>query len=109
MDSPVEYVLDISTDASTANGAILAVDIAISDVSNVRGRLGAYHRRLEHIATNLGNYEVNLQSAKSRIRDADYAKEIMGNTKVSILLQSTQAMMIQANQHPNRVLELLNG
>ncbi len=107
VDSDVEYVLDISNSLSAANGAIVEIDKAIADVSNVRGRLGTYHRSLDHIINNLENYGVNLQDAQSRIRDLDMAREVTEKTKVSILLQSSLAILIQANQKPENLLKLL--
>ncbi|MNP00107.1 Flagellin [compost metagenome] len=68
---------------------------------------GAYQNALEHIHNNLTNYEVNLTAAESRIRDADMAKEMMKLTKYNVLSQASQAMLAQANQQPQGVLELL--
>ncbi len=106
-DSEIEYVLDISSGSNIANSAIEAIDKAISDVSEERGRLGTYQRGLEHISNNLENYDMNLQAAESRIRDTDMARELMEQTKSSILSKASQAMLAQANQLPQGVLQLL--
>ena len=80
---------------------------AINYVSDVRGGLGAMQNRLEHTINNLGVMQENLQSAESVIRDTDVASEMMEYTKNSILNQSAQAMLAQANQLPQGVLQLL--
>ncbi|OME01072.1 hypothetical protein BSK54_14530 [Paenibacillus odorifer] len=97
-------------DLSTRQGAELAIskiDKAINTVSSRRSMYGAYQNALEHIHNNLTNYEVNLTAAESRIRDADMAKEMMKLTKYNVLSQASQAMLAQANQQPQGVLELL--
>jgi flagellin len=72
-----------------------------------RAKLGAAQNRLEHTIANLGTAAENLTAAESRIRDVDMAKEIMEFTKTSILTQAAQAMLAQANQQPQGVLQLL--
>ncbi|KAA1178428.1 flagellin [Paenibacillus sp. B2(2019)] len=97
-------------DLSTRQGAELAIskiDKAINTVSSKRSMYGAYQNALEHIHNNLTNYEVNLTAAESRIRDVDMAKEMMNLTKYNILSQASQAMLAQANQQPQGVLQLL--
>ena len=84
-----------------------AIDSAIEDVSSQRSALGAYQNRLEHTINNLNNAAENLQAAESRIRDTDMAKEIMEFTRANILAQASQAMLAQANQLPQAVLQLL--
>jgi flagellin len=69
--------------------------------------LGAYQNRLEHTINNLNTSSENLTAAESRIRDVDMAKEMMTQTKNSILSQAAQAMLAQANQAPQGVLQLL--
>ena len=76
-------------------------------VSSVRGTLGATQNRLEHTANNLSVMAENIQDAESSIRDTDIAEEMMAYTKNSILVQSAQAMLAQANQVPQGVLQLL--
>ncbi|MDZ5725774.1 MULTISPECIES: flagellinolysin [Acetobacterium] len=90
-----------------ANNAISSCDSAISRVSAERSRLGAYQNRLEHTTRNLESASENLSSSESRIRDVDMAKEMMNFTKNNILQQAAQAMLSQANQQPQSVLQLL--
>ncbi|HOL85334.1 MAG TPA: flagellin, partial [Thermoclostridium caenicola] len=95
------------TSQSGANSAITSIDNAIRTVSAERSKLGAYQNRLEHTINNLGTSAENLSAAESRIRDVDMAKEMMEFTKNSILQQAAQAMLAQANQMPQNVLQLL--
>ena len=83
------------------------VDAAIKTVSAARSKLGANQNRLEHTINNLSNASENLTAAESRVRDVDMAKEMMEQTKNSILSQAAQAMLAQANQQPQGVLQLL--
>ncbi|CAK7050146.1 flagellin Hag [Tissierella sp.] len=83
------------------------VDAAIETVSKVRSYLGANQNRLEHTIKNLDNAAENLQAAESRIRDVDMAKEMMEQTRQNILQQASTAMLAQANQAPQTVLQLL--
>ncbi|MEC3593854.1 flagellin Hag [Bacillus pumilus] len=83
------------------------VDSAINQVSAQRGKLGAVQNRLEHTINNLGASSENLTAAESRIRDVDMAKEMSEFTKNNILSQASQAMLAQANQQPQNVLQLL--
>ncbi len=101
-----EYALDV-TDNTKASAAITVIDNAIKKVSGERSKLGAYQNRLEHTINNLGTSSENLTAAESRIRDVDMAKEMMNQTKNSILSQAAQAMLAQANQQPQGVLQLL--
>ena len=94
-------------DADEANEAISLVKNAINTVSDVRGMLGAMQNRLEHTVNNLSVMEENIQNAESRIRDTDVAEEMMSYVKNNILIQSAQAMLAQANQVPQGVLQLL--
>ena len=99
-----------SIDISTQDGAQRAVDVikeAINYVSDVRGTLGATQNRLDHTINNLSVMEENIQDAESSIRDTDVADEMMAYTKNNILIQSAQAMLAQANQVPQGVLQLL--
>lgn len=98
--------LDISTQAN-ASGAITLINNAIEKVSTERSKLGAYQNRLEHTINNLGTASENLTAAESRIRDVDMAKEMMNFQKNNILQQAAQAMLAQANQQPQGVLQLL--
>ena len=95
---------------STQDGAQAAVDTiknAINTVSSVRGTLGATQNRLNHTINNLSVMTENIQDAESTIRDTDVADEMMAYTKNNILVQSAQAMLAQANQVPQGVLQLL--
>ena len=101
-----------NTDLSTRGGASDAItryDNAILTVSTQRSNYGAVQNRLEHTLKNLENTSENLQSAESRIRDLDLAQEMMLFTKNNILAQSTQAMLSQANQQPQAILQLLRA
>ena len=98
--------LSITTQAG-ANAAITAINTQIESVSSGRSLLGAYQNRLEHTIKNLDNAAENLQAAESRIRDVDMAKEMMNFTKQNILIQASTAMLAQANQAPQAVLQLL--
>ena len=80
---------------------------AINTVSATRADLGALQNRLEHTINNLDVASENMTSANSRIRDTDMAKEMMEYTKMNVLTQAAQAMLAQANQQPQSVLELL--
>ncbi|CAG7633948.1 hypothetical protein PAESOLCIP111_03516 [Paenibacillus solanacearum] len=101
-----EYVINVS-DKDSANSAISVINNAIELVSQERSKLGANQNRLEHTINNLGTASENLTAAESRIRDVDMAKEMMEQTKNSILAQAAQAMLAQANQQPQGVLQLL--
>ena len=90
-----------------ASAAIDVIKDAINYVSSVRGDLGAAQNRLEHTSNNLSVMTENIQDAESTIRDTDVASEMMQYTKNNILLQSAQAMLAQANQLPQGVLQLL--
>lgn len=98
--------VDISTTAGASN-AITSLDKAISSVSSERAKLGAVQNRLEHTINNLNTSSENLTAAESRVRDVDMAKEMMEQTKNNILAQAAQAMLAQANQQPQGVLQLL--
>ena len=94
----------------TSDGAQAAVNVikdSINYVSSVRGQLGAYQNRLEHTQNNLSVMAENIQDAESTIRDTDVADEMMNYVKNNILVQSAQAMLAQANQVPQGVLQLL--
>ncbi|MEK8131740.1 flagellin [Paenibacillus filicis] len=108
MSSTALKVSDIKvTSASASEASISAVNKAIEDVSAQRAKLGAFQNRLEHTINNLGASSENLTAAESRVRDVDMAKEMMESTKNGILSQAAQAMLAQANQQPQGVLQLL--
>lgn len=98
--------LDITTQDGAAE-AIKKINAAIDYVSSVRGNLGATQNRLDHTINNLEATTTNITEAESRIRDTDMAKEMMAYTKNNILVQASQAMLAQANQVPQGVLQLL--
>jgi flagellin len=98
--------LDVTTQLK-ADGAIHLVNTALERVSTERSKLGAYQNRLEHTINNLGTSSENLTAAESRIRDVDMAKEMTTFQKNNILNQAAQAMLAQANQQPQGVLQLL--
>lgn len=87
--------------------AIENIDEAISYVSSERSRFGAYRNRLEHTLSFTNIYEENLMTSESRIRDVDMAKGVIEMTRSNILSQASQAMLAQANQKPQSVLQLL--
>jgi len=105
-NNPAEYALDVSS-FTRASAAVKVFDNAIKSVSEERSKLGAYQNRLEHTINNLSTSAENLTAAESRIRDVDMAKEMMEFTKNNILSQAAQAMLAQANQQPQGVLQLL--
>ena len=90
-----------------AQAAVKTIKDAINTVSSIRGTLGATQNRLEHTQNNLSVMTENIQDAESTIRDTDVADEMMAYTKNNILVQSAQAMLAQANQVPQGVLQLL--
>jgi flagellin len=98
--------IDISSKFG-AQVAIETVNNALEKVSTQRSALGAMQNRLEHTIKNLDTSAENLQASESRIRDVDMAKEMMEFTKQNILQQAAQAMLAQANQAPQGVLQLL--
>lgn len=101
-----EAALNVMTKEDATN-ALDTLDSAIATVSAERGKLGAVQNRLEHTINNLGTSSENLTSAESRIRDVDMAKEMSIYSKNNILSQAAQAMLAQANQQPQQVLQLL--
>jgi len=98
--------IDVRT-KDNAETAITTIQTALDKVSSERAKLGSYQNRLEHTITNLGTTSENLSASESRIRDVDMAKEMMNFTKNNILSQAAQAMLAQANQQPQSVLQLL--
>ncbi len=94
-------------DYQQATGTITMIQNAINNVSSQRSALGALQNRLEHTIANLDNVAENTQSAESRIRDTDMAKEMVEYSKNNILAQAGQSMLAQANQSNQGVLSLL--
>ena len=98
--------LAVSTSAS-ATAAIASIDAAIRSVNSQRASMGAIQNRLEQTISRLELTSENLQAAESRIRDADMASEMIDFTRNQILQQSGTAMLAQANQAPQSILQLL--
>jgi flagellin len=108
----------LSASIGTFNGAstianaqtlLTTLDNAITDVSGIRGDLGASQNRLEHTIANLGVSQENLTASESRIRDVDMAAEMVNFTKTGILQQAGQSILSQANSAPRDILQLLRG
>ena len=105
-NTSTEFALDVSTHEN-ATAAVQVITDALTTVSDQRAKMGAVQNRLEHTIKNLDTSAENLQASESRIRDVDMAKEMMEFTKNNILTQAAQAMLAQANQQPQGVLQLL--
>lgn len=105
-DTLTEYTMDVSSNEK-ASAAISVIDDAIQRVSAERSRMGAVQNRLEYAVDNLKYMGENVTASESRIRDVDMALEMTTYTKNNILVQSAQAMLAQANQLPQGVLQLL--
>jgi flagellin len=103
------FAIGIQVTDPTLNSTSLTANIetAITSINTARSTFGAHQNRLEHISNNLANTSENLTAAESRIRDTDMAKEMMTFSKNNILQQAAQAMLAQANQQPQGVLQLL--
>ncbi len=98
--------LDLTTEAG-ALAALTTLDSAINTINSTRGELGAYQNRFESTVASLQTTNENLSASRSRIRDADFAKETANLTRAQILQQAGTAMLSQANQIPQGVLSLL--
>lgn len=99
-------ILTLATPDS-ANRSIGTLDEALKKVNKQRADLGAYQNRLEHAIRGIDIGAENLQAAESRIRDTDMANQMVSYTKNRILSQAGTAMLAQANQSTNSVLQLL--
>ncbi|QHW32598.1 flagellin [Paenibacillus rhizovicinus] len=110
-DSTVQITLSgIVTTSISGLGSgttLTSVSDAITATSTQRAKLGAMQNRLEYTSNNLGTTSENMQASESRIRDTDMASEMVKLSKNNILLQASQAMLAQANQQPQGVLQLL--
>jgi flagellin len=93
--------------AANAQASITLIDAQIASVSTARAGLGALQNRFEHTINNLNVSVENLSASESRIRDADMAQEMMQFTRNQILSQAGTAMLAQANQGSQGVLQLL--
>lgn len=98
--------LDISTEEK-ATAAIDTIGDAINQLSGIRAKIGAYANRIEHTITNLDSTVENMTAAYSRIMDVDMAKEMTEYSTVQVLVQSSTAMLAQANERPQQALQLL--
>ncbi len=96
------------TNAESADAAISTINDAIESVSAERSKFGAMQNRLEHTINNLNTSSQNLQSAESRIRDVDMAKEMVDYSKNKIISQAGNSMLAQANANPQSTLQLLS-
>ena len=91
----------------SARSIIPTIDLAINTVAQQRGDLGAIQNRLAFTIRSLENSIENLQASESTIRDADVAEEVSGFTRAQILVQSSTALLAQANAIPQHALTLL--
>ena len=96
-----------STTNANVENSISVVDKAVEAVSNMRSYLGACQNRLEYTVSNLSTSEENMTEALSRIKDADMAEEMTSYTQQTVISQAATAMLSQANQLPQQVLQLL--
>jgi flagellin len=94
---------------SGAFGAIEVIDFALAQVNTARSRFGAVQNRFDAVIANLQVSLENQSAARSRILDADYAKETAALSRAQVLQQAGTAMLSQANQLPQQVLQLLRG
>jgi flagellin len=99
----------VSTALGTTAGTIATVDTQIDLVSAARGKIGATQNRIEHTIANLGVAIENLSASESRVRDTDVAQEMTAFSRSQILSQAGTAMLAQANQSSQGVLQLLRG
>jgi flagellin len=99
--------VSVSSYSNLATVTLGAIDADLDAVSQARAGFGAVQNRLEHALAVTGSYQENLTSAESRIRDVDMAEEMVALTKNQILQQAGTAMLAQANQAPQAVLQLL--
>jgi flagellin len=97
------------TSVAGANAALSSIDAALSSISGNRAALGAVQNRFESTIENLQTASENLSASRSRIQDADFAAETAALSRAQVLQQAGTAMIAQANQLPNQVLELLRG
>lgn len=104
----VQYALDVSSEEK-ATAAIEVYNNAVISLASERSKLGAIQNRLEKTIANLDNTAENLTAAKSRIEDTDMALEMSEFTKYNIIQQAGTAMLAQANQQPQMMLQLLNA
>ena len=100
--------VNVST-ITNANNSLEKIDAAIEKISGHRSSFGAVENRLDAVINNLTTLKVNTEAAKSRIQDADFAKETSALTKSQILAQAATSMLAQANASRQNLLSLLQG
>ena len=103
----ITNVSDVAASATAATNAIKDIDVALDKVNSERATYGAAQNRFESVISNLQISSENVTAARSRIMDADFAKETAELTRTQILTQAGTAMLAQANQAPQSVLSLL--
>jgi flagellin len=103
----VSYITVLAASGVDITATLDTVDKALTHVTTERAKLGAAQNRLEYTMNSLDISSENIQSAESRIRDTDMAKEMMNLTQANILQQAAVSMLAQANQAPQSVLQLL--
>ena len=106
LDKVIKEIDNLSFDD---NDILAKIDRAVETTSKIRGQLGAYQNRLEHTVANLGVSEENMIASLSRVEDADMAEEMTNYTQYNVISQSAIAMLAQANQRPQQILQLLNS
>ena len=106
-DATGKFTTDAATTSAATADPLKALDDAIAKVDEFRSSLGAVQNRFDSAITNLNNTTTNLQSAQSRIQDADYATEVSAMSKAQILQQAGTSVLSKANQVPQSVLSLL--
>jgi flagellin len=100
--------VDVST-YTGANSALKVVDAALAFLNSERAKLGALQSRFESTVSNNQAAAENLTASRGRIQDADFAKETAALSRAQVLQQAANAMLAQANQAPQQVLQLLRG
>ena len=95
------------TSATEALARMTNLDAAIDEVTSARSNLGSVQNRFESVVANLSTTSENLQAAKGRIVDADFAVETSNMSRAQVLQQAGNAMLAQANQAPQQVMSLL--
>jgi flagellin len=97
----------VVTSATDANSALGSISTALDTVNLARAKMGAVISRLQFTADNLANVSAKAQESRSRIEDTDYSQATTELAKRNIIQQAAQAMLAQANQQPQTVLQLL--
>lgn len=103
------FEIEVDEDDTIFETNIAIIDDAIALISDARAKLSATQNRFQSAIRNISNVGENLQAARSRIRDADYAVETAELTKRQILNQASSTVLAQANQRPSLALSLLSG